>query len=194
MIFSKFVIGKSLGIRPVPCHMFLRPLASKPRASGRSESWAIRCWLQKVKPFTDSATNARRDWAVQEKKRLLNRKTRLETELQYIDKCLDCLSSSMQYQVIVDPTMPNSSDNSAKNVVEEEKNDETADVEEEVVIEKDDEAGDQAFLADMFDSYYHSPEGFDENNNLAVAYWTDGLSIERTLRDGKFFYEVTDGL
>lgn len=191
MIFSKFVIGRSLGIRPVPCHMLLRPLASKLRASGRSESRANRCWLLKGKPFTDSATNARRDWAVQEKKRLLSRKIRLETELQYLDKCLDCLSSSMQCQVIVDPTIPNSSDNSAKNVVEEEKNDETADVEKKVVIEKDGEAWDQAFLADMFDNCYHSPDGFDKDNHLAVAYWT--FSILRTLRDGKFFYEVTDG-
>lgn len=193
MIFSKLVIGKSLDIRHLPCHMFLRPLASKPRASGRSESWAIRCWLQKVKPSTDSATNARRDWAVQEKKRLLSRKTRLETELQYVDKCLDCLSLSMQCKVIVDPTTPNTSDGNATNTVEEEKNGESVDFEKELDIEKYDEARDQAFLADMFDNCYHSSERFDEDNHLAVAYWTDGLSIERTLRDGKFFYKVTDG-
>ena len=154
MIFRRIVLGETLSIRPSPCHIFLRPLASKPRAWGRNESWALRCRLQNEKPFTNSPTptNAGRDWIVQEKKRLLCKKIRLEAELQYLDKCLDCLAPSTS--IIVDTTKPLTGDSKhTTNAVEGEENNEAVDDKNDLATKKHGRGGPGISCIDTLNIY-----------------------------------------
>ena len=139
------------------------------------------------------------DHLYDEKKLLLWRKDRLEAELRLVNEYLesfpipgeqvksnyDVKNSRMGNEKSVKPC---AGGNIHLNTTEEnkDKEDESDQKMEDMFDEKSDH--NQDMLANRFDVY---GDGRPETD---VVYWTDGLSIRRTWKDGKWFYETCTDL